>query len=107
MHLGLTIFPTDYSIPLPELALEAEQRGFESLWVAEHSHIPTSRKSPWPGGGDLPKMNRPPDTWSIEATSFAVWIVSRWITRQTPVASFSRLVTTAAAVNVTKGSMTS
>ncbi len=56
MHLGLMIFPTDYSIPFPELALEAEQRGFESLWVAEHSHIPTSRKSPWPGGGDLPKM---------------------------------------------------
>jgi probable F420-dependent oxidoreductase len=56
MHLGLTIFPTDYSIPLPELATLAEQRGFESLWVAEHSHIPTSRKSPWPGGGELPKM---------------------------------------------------
>ena len=56
MHLGFTIFPTDYSIPLHELALEAELRGFESLWVAEHSHIPTSRKSPWPGGGDLPKM---------------------------------------------------
>jgi probable F420-dependent oxidoreductase len=56
MHLGLTIFPTDYAMPLPDLAREAEQRGFESLWVAEHSHIPTSRKSPWPGGGDLPKM---------------------------------------------------
>ena len=56
MHLGLTIFPTDYAMPLPDLALEAERRGFESLWVAEHSHIPTSRKSPWPGGGDLPKM---------------------------------------------------
>jgi probable F420-dependent oxidoreductase len=56
MHLGLTIFPTDYSIPLHELAREAEQRGFESLWVAEHSHIPTSRKSPWPGGAELPKM---------------------------------------------------
>ncbi len=56
MKFGLTIFPTDYSIALPELAVEAEQRGFESLWVAEHSHIPTSRKSPWPGGGDLPKM---------------------------------------------------
>ncbi len=56
MHFGLTIFPTDYAIPLPELAVEAEQRGFESLWVAEHSHIPTSRKSPWPGGGELPKM---------------------------------------------------
>jgi probable F420-dependent oxidoreductase len=56
MHLGLTIFPTDYAMPLPELAIEAEQRGFESLWVAEHSHIPTSRKSPWPGGAELPKM---------------------------------------------------
>jgi len=56
MHLGLTIFPTDYAIPLPELAVEAKRRGFESLWVAEHSHIPTSRKSPWPGGGELPKM---------------------------------------------------
>jgi len=56
MHTGLTIFPTDYAIPLPELALRAEERGFESLWVAEHSHIPTSRKSPWPGGSELPKM---------------------------------------------------
>ena len=56
MNYGLTIFPTDYAIPLPELAVEAEQRGFESLWVAEHSHIPVSRRSPWPGGGDLPKM---------------------------------------------------
>ena len=56
MHLGFTIFPTDYAIPLPELALEAERRGFESLWVAEHSHIPVSRKTPWPGGGELPKM---------------------------------------------------
>jgi probable F420-dependent oxidoreductase len=56
MQFGLTIFPTDYSIALPELAVEAEQRGFESLWVAEHSHIPTSRRTPFPGGGDLPKM---------------------------------------------------
>jgi len=56
MHIGVTIFPTDYAIPLHELAVEAEGRGFESLWVAEHSHIPTSRKSPWPGGGELPKM---------------------------------------------------
>ncbi len=56
MHFGITIFPTDYAISMPDLAVEAEQRGFESLWVAEHSHIPASRKSPWPGGGDLPKM---------------------------------------------------
>ena len=36
-------------------AVEAEARGFESLWFPEHSHIPASRKSPWPGGAELPK----------------------------------------------------
>ena len=56
MELGWTIFPTDYAMPFHELAVEVEARGFESLWVAEHSHIPTSRRSPWPGGADLPKM---------------------------------------------------
>jgi probable F420-dependent oxidoreductase len=53
---GLTIFPTDYSIHPADLGRAAEERGFESLWVAEHSHIPCSRKTPWPGGADLPKM---------------------------------------------------
>ena len=56
MKFGIAIFPTDYSIPLTELAVAAEERGFESLWVAEHSHIPVSRDSPWPGGSELPKM---------------------------------------------------
>ncbi len=37
------------------LARAAEERGFESIWVPEHTHIPVSRRSPWPGGGDLPK----------------------------------------------------
>jgi probable F420-dependent oxidoreductase len=55
MHFGLTTFPTDYSIQPVDLAMEAEARGFESLWLPEHTHIPTSRKSPWPGGADLPK----------------------------------------------------
>jgi alkanesulfonate monooxygenase SsuD/methylene tetrahydromethanopterin reductase-like flavin-dependent oxidoreductase (luciferase family) len=55
MHFGLTIFPTDYSIQPVDLAIEAEARGFESLWFPEHTHIPTSRKSPWPGGAELPK----------------------------------------------------
>jgi probable F420-dependent oxidoreductase len=55
MQIGLTIFPTDYSIQPPDLAMEAEARDFESLWLPEHSHIPTSRKSPWPGGAELPK----------------------------------------------------
>jgi probable F420-dependent oxidoreductase len=39
----------------PDIAIEAEARDFESIWLPEHSHIPTSRKSPWPGGGVLPK----------------------------------------------------
>jgi hypothetical protein len=56
MKFGVAIFPTDYSISMTELAPAAEQLGFESLWVAEHSHIPTSRLSAWPGGQDLPKQ---------------------------------------------------
>src|SRR6476469_10202353 len=55
MHVGLTMFPTDYSIAPHELAVAAEARGYDSLWLPEHSHIPTSRKSPWPGGAELPK----------------------------------------------------
>jgi len=56
MHFGLTIFPTEYSISMVDLGRAAEERGFESLWVSEHTHIPVSRKSPWPGGPELPKM---------------------------------------------------
>ncbi len=56
MHYGAVIFPTEYSIHPASLAVALEERGFESLWVAEHSHIPVARKSPWGGGGELPKM---------------------------------------------------
>ncbi|MCY4214518.1 MAG: LLM class F420-dependent oxidoreductase [Gammaproteobacteria bacterium] len=52
---GLVIFPTDYAIAPAQLAQEAEARGFEALFFPEHTHIPASRLSPWPGGGDLPK----------------------------------------------------
>ena len=55
MHIGITQFSTAYTIRIDELAREAEDRGFESLFVPEHTHIPTSRRSPWPGGGELPK----------------------------------------------------
>jgi probable F420-dependent oxidoreductase len=55
VKFGVAIFPTDYAIPMSELAPAAEQLGFESLWVAEHSHIPLSRRSPYPAGGELPK----------------------------------------------------
>jgi probable F420-dependent oxidoreductase len=56
VKFGVSIFPTDYAIAMDEFAREAEQSGFESLWVAEHSHIPTSRLSHWPGGDQLPKQ---------------------------------------------------
>src|ERR1700742_5131425 len=55
MEFGASIFFTDYSITPAELAVALEERGFDSLWVAEHSHIPVPRRPPPPGGGDLPK----------------------------------------------------
>ncbi len=55
MQTGIAIFDTDYSIPIQELARAAEERGFESLWVPEHTHIPTSRRSPF-AGGELPEQ---------------------------------------------------
>jgi probable F420-dependent oxidoreductase len=55
VKFGIAIFPTDYAISMAELAPAVESAGFESLWVAEHSHIPASRESPWPAGGELPK----------------------------------------------------
>jgi probable F420-dependent oxidoreductase len=58
MKFGVSIFPTRYSIGPAELARAVEERGFESLFVPEHTHIPTSRLSPWPGGGDLPDEYR-------------------------------------------------
>jgi len=56
MKIGIAMFPTDYGILPGELAQAAEERGFESLWFPEHTHIPTSRKSPWPGGPNLPDV---------------------------------------------------
>lgn len=55
MQFGVTMFPTDYAIRVDELARALEERGFESLWLPEHTHIPASRRSPWPGGPELPK----------------------------------------------------
>jgi probable F420-dependent oxidoreductase len=55
MDVGLVMFATDYAIRPDALAREAEARGFESLWLPEHTHIPASRRSPWPGGPNLPK----------------------------------------------------
>ena len=56
MKIGAYMFATDYNIDIIELATAMEERGFESLFVPEHTHIPSSRLTPWPGGDDLPKM---------------------------------------------------
>ena len=55
MKFGVVMFATDYAIRPDEFAKECEDRGFESVWYPEHTHIPASRRSPWPGGGELPK----------------------------------------------------
>lgn len=55
MKLGVFHFNTEYSIRADELAIAAEERGFESLWFPEHTHIPASRLSAWPGKGPLPR----------------------------------------------------
>lgn len=55
MDFGLTIFPTDYTAAPDEFARRAEERGFESIWFPEHTHIPADRRSPWPGGPELPR----------------------------------------------------
>ena len=52
---GVLMFATDYAIPPHTLAAEAEARGFESIFFPEHTHIPASRVTPWPGGAELPR----------------------------------------------------
>jgi probable F420-dependent oxidoreductase len=55
-RFGVTMFPTDYAIQPVELAQAVEARGLDSLFFPEHTHIPASRATPFPGGTDLPKM---------------------------------------------------
>lgn len=55
MKIGVFYFPTDYGIDCGELGQALEERGFDSLFLPEHTHIPASRRSPFPGGGELPR----------------------------------------------------
>src|SRR5262245_61210778 len=55
MDYGVVMFPTEYAMQPDDLARALEERGFESVWFPEHTHIPASRKSPWPGGAPLPR----------------------------------------------------
>lgn len=61
MDIGVIIFPTDKAIQPVELAKACEERGFESLWFPEHSHIPTSRETPWGGNPNLGPL--PEEYW--------------------------------------------
>src|ERR1700722_11264327 len=56
MKFGGAMFFTEYSMTAPALAVALEERGYDSVWAPEHSHIPLSRKTPFPGGGELPKQ---------------------------------------------------
>ena len=55
MHCGVVMFLTEQAMRPGALARAVEERGFESLWLTEHSHIPASRETPWPGGAELPR----------------------------------------------------
>ncbi|HEV3354166.1 MAG TPA: LLM class F420-dependent oxidoreductase [Acidimicrobiales bacterium] len=55
MRFGVTIFCTDVSIQPTDLAAALQERGFDSMWVPEHTHIPVSRRTPYPNGGELPE----------------------------------------------------
>lgn len=60
MHVATMLYSTDYAMRPDAFAQACEARGFESVWYPEHTHIPASRRTPFPGGGDLPK-----DYWHI------------------------------------------
>src|SRR3954464_7639316 len=52
---GVTMFPASFAMDVVALARAAEERGFESLFLPEHTHIPVERTTPWSGGGDPPR----------------------------------------------------
>ena len=56
MRFGIALFPTDDGVDPATVARMVEERGFESLFFPEHTHIPVSRRTPWPGGGELPRQ---------------------------------------------------
>ena len=84
---GVLIFPTDYAIAPAILAQEAEQHGFESLFFPEHTHIPASRQSPWPGGAELP-----PEYWHSH-DPFVALMAAAAVTRDLKVGTGIALVT--------------
>ena len=58
MKLGFSTMNTPEDVPPAQMAKALEDRGFDSFWIGEHSHIPTSRKTPYPSGGEMPEQYR-------------------------------------------------
>lgn len=72
MKIGAMIFATDQTIAIPKLARELEHRNFESLWIPEKTHLPASRRTPWPGG-PLPEWyKRTADPFLVLASAASV-----------------------------------
>ena len=78
MKFGIAIFPTDRSIGVAELTREVEARGFESFWVPEHTHIPVSRRTPYPPGEPLPEQYKrtldPLVALTVAAENSTIWV---------------------------------
>jgi probable F420-dependent oxidoreductase len=55
MKFGVTMFPAHYAMNVVDLGRAAEEHGFDSLFLPEHTHIPSGRGTPWPSGGELPE----------------------------------------------------
>ena len=74
MHIGVTMFATDRTMAVADLAVAAEERGFHSLYLPEHTHIPVSRETPPPTGDDVLDEGyaRTLDPWVALATAAAV-----------------------------------
>ena len=59
MKIGISSMSTEFTMPFDQLAIAAEERGFESVWVPEHTHIPACRTTPSPLGGGAPQAFLP------------------------------------------------
>lgn len=81
MRLGVMMFPTDKAIQPVELGREAEERGFDSLWLPEHSHIPASRRTPWggPQRKDAPEL--PEEYWRTHDQFVALGAIAATTTK--------------------------
>jgi alkanesulfonate monooxygenase SsuD/methylene tetrahydromethanopterin reductase-like flavin-dependent oxidoreductase (luciferase family) len=78
--IGIFYFATEYGMPIVDPAREVEARGFESLWLPEHTHIPASRKSPYFSGAELPKeYSHTLDPFVALAAAASVTEKSAWV----------------------------